>query len=168
MADYTDTTYRTEGRDGYLAQLKLGDGASPETFQSVAHVRSIQPGNMTTELIDVTHLRSPEAHREKIAGLRDSGPFAIEGIWVPNDESQSNTGGGSGSFTGGGLAALARSREERNWVIEFAVAQFGSPALEWPFSGIVTNFTPGRIEAGVGLMFTAEISPVRDVTAALP
>jgi hypothetical protein len=168
MADYTDTTYRTAGVDGYLAQLKLGDGASPETFQAVAHVTSIQPGSMTTEVIDVTHLRSPEAHREKIAGLRDTGPFSLEGIWVPNDESQSNTGGGSGSFTGGGLAALARSREERNWVIEFAVAQFGSPALEWAFAGILTDFTPGRVAAGEALRFTAAITPVRDVTSALP
>ena len=132
MADVTDTTYRTEGRIGYLAQLKLGDGTSPEAFSSVAHLTRITPGSTTTEVIDVTHLRSPDRHREKIAGMRDTTPFEIEGIWVPSDESQSNAGGGTAAFqSGGGLLGLQVSAEERNWVIEFDVAQFGSPALQW-------------------------------------
>lgn len=166
--DRTDTTYRTNAKIGHLAQLKLGNGASPETFQAVANVKSIQPGAITAEVIDVTHLRSPEFHREKIAGLRDTGPFSCVVTWEPTDESHSNAGGGAGSFTGGGLAALARRREERNWIIEFDVMQFGSPALQWPFAGIVTNFTPGTIESNTELTATLEITPVRDITAALP
>jgi hypothetical protein len=169
MADRTDTTYRnTSARIGHLAQLKLGNQASPEVFQAVANVKSIQPGAMTAEVVDVTHLRSPEFHREKIAGMRDTGPFSCVISWDPTDESHSNAGGGSGSFTGGGLAALARSRAERNWMIEFDVLQFGSPALQWPFAGVVTNFTPGPIESPTELTATLEITPLRDVTAALP
>lgn len=168
MADYTDTTYRTQGKDGYLAQLKVGDGASPETFQAIANITRIRPGSQTTETIDVTHLRSPAAHRELIAGLRSTGAFGFDAIWAPNDESQSNAGGGSGSFTAGGLTAIASSREERNYLIEFDVQQFGSPALQWPFAGILTEWTPGEIAPGVPLTITGAIQPVRDIATALP
>ncbi len=169
MADLTDTTYRTEGKIGYLAQLKLGDAASPEAFAAVGHLTRITPGSTTTEVIDVTHLRSPDRHREKIAGMRDTTPFEIEGIWVPTDESQSNEGGGSLSFTSGGMLGLQVSAEERNWIIEFDVEQFGSPALQWgPFAAIVTAFTPGPIEANTPLTFTAQLTPLRDISTNLP
>jgi hypothetical protein len=169
MADVTDTTYRTEGRDGYLAQIKMGNGASPEVFQAIANVTRIRPGGSTTEVIDVTHLRSPRAHREKIAGMRDSGPFGFDAIWVPSDESQSQAGGGGGSFTNGGMLALQVSRAEANFLIEFDVAQFGSPALQWgPFAGIVTEWTPGEIAPGLPLTVVGAITPLRDTSESLP
>jgi hypothetical protein len=169
MADVSDTTYRTPAKIGYLAQLKKGNGASPETFQAVANLTRITPGSTTTEVIDTTHLRSPARHREKIAGMRDTTSYSIEGFWDPSDESLSNTGGGTGSFTEGGLLGLQVSAEEANWIIEFDVEQFGSPAIEWgPFPAIVTAFTPGVIEANTPLTFTAELTPLRDISTYLP
>lgn len=165
MADRTDTFYAGTGIHGYGAQLMVGDGASPETFQAVAQVTSITFGDMTTAVIDKTHLRSPAAHREKMAGLRDSGPFAIEGIWAPADESQSNTGGGSGSFVSGGLIAMWIARTEHNFKI---VLNDGSPATEFPFGGIVTKFQPGQIGPDDKIMFSAEITPVQDFSSDLP
>jgi len=165
MADVTNTFYASEAIHGYGAQLLVGDGASPETFQAIAAVSRIQFGDMTTAVIDKTHLRSPEAHREKLAGLRDSGPFTVEGIWMPNDESQSNTGGGSGSFTNGGLIAMWISRAEYNFKL---VLNDGSPSTELPFAGIVTKFQPGEVGEADKINFTAEITPVRDFSAALP
>ena len=98
MANRTDTFYAADAIHGYGAQLKVGNGASPETFEAVALLRRITFGEMSTAVIDKTHLRSPAAHREKLMGLRDSGPFSIEGIYNPDEESLNNTGGGSGSF----------------------------------------------------------------------
>jgi len=60
------------------------------------------------------------------------------------------------------------SREERNYVIEFDVDQFGSPVLQWAFAGILTEWTPGEIAPGVALTIRGSIQPVRDISADLP
>lgn len=171
MADVTDTFYPGEAIVGYGAQLLVGqDDGSPETFVAIADVMSIQPGAMTTAVIDKTHLRSPEAHREKMAGLRDSAAFTISGNWRPEHGSQSNAGGDG--FTNGGLVALWRTRAERNFIIQLPKSGgnvvTGSPGVEWPFRGVVTNFTPGAIGLDDKVGFTAEITPLQDFSAALP
>ena len=164
MADRTDTFYAGEAIHGYGAQLMVGDGASPETFEAVAQLLSITPGEMTTAVIDKTHLRSPEAHREKLAGLRDSGPFTLTGTWAPHEQSQSNAGGGSGAFASGGLMFLWRTRAERNMKIVLPT----DPEIEWPFRGVVTKFQPGEIGVDDKINFTAEITPLQDFSADLP
>lgn len=166
MADVTDSFYAGEAIHGYSTQLLVGDGASPEEFEAVADVVSITPGTMETAVIEKTHLRSPQAHREKLLGLRDSGPFVVELNWRPRHESQSNTGGGSGSFVNGGLIAIWRSRAERNFVIQ--INDGGSPPLEWPFAGGVTKFQPGGINVDDKIGCTCEITPLRDFSAQLP
>lgn len=175
MADVTDTYYPADTAiHGYGAQLLVGDGATPtEGFQAIALVSVITPGEMTTEVIDRTHLRSPEAHHEKMAGLRDSGAFSFEGIWSPKDESQSNAGGGTGSFTDGGLAFLWRTRQERNFKIvlnDGDAAALPTPIAptEWPFRGVVTRFQPGAIGIDDKINFTGEITPLQDFSADLP
>lgn len=165
MSDVTDTFYASDGFHGYGSQLEVGDGASPESFEAIAFIESITPGEMTTAVIDKTHLRSPEAHREKLAGLRDSGAFTIMGHWVPTNESQSNAGGGSGSFASGGLMFLWRTRAEKNFKI---VLSDGSPGTEWPFRGVVTRFQPGEIGPDDKVNFTCEITPLQDFSADLP
>ena len=83
MADVTDTYYAGEAATGYGSQLLVGQGgASPQTFAAIADVDEITPGDMSTNVIEKTHLRSPEAHKEKMAGLRDSGAFTVAGNWV--------------------------------------------------------------------------------------
>lgn len=165
MPEVTDTYYEGEAFHGYGSQLMVGDGASPEQFEAVADITSITPGDMSTAVIEKTHLRSPEAHREKLAGLRDSGPFTITGNWRPTHQSQSNTGGGSSSFASGGLVYFWRTRATKNWKI---VLSDGSPATEWPFTGFVSKFQPGEIGPDDKVSFTAEITPVSDFSADLP
>ena len=165
--DVTDTFYPSEGFNGYGSQLMVGNGASPEVFEAIAFVDSITPGDMSTAVIDRTHLRSPEAHREKLAGLRDSGPFSVKGAWVPTNRSQSNAGVGSGTgpFAAGGLVAHWRDRLTRNYKI---VLSDGSPATEWPFRGFVSKFQPGEISGDNKVDFSAEFTPVADFSADLP
>ena len=165
MADVTNTYYSSEGINGYGSQLEVGNGASPETFEAIAFVKSITPGEMSTTVYERTHLRSPDAHREKGAGLRDSGAFVVAGTWVPTHESQNNAGGGSGAFAAGGLIALWRGRAQHNFKI---VLNDGSPATEWPFRGIVTKFQPGQITGDNDIDFTAEFTPVQAYDASLP
>jgi hypothetical protein len=166
MADRTDSFYAaSDAIHGYGAQLMVGDGASPETFEAIAGVLSITPGEMTTADIDRTHLRSPDAHREHMPGIRDSGAFTVSGIWLPGEESQNNTGGGSGSFTSGGLIAMWRARTTHNFKI---VLNDGSPATEWPFSGYVSQFQPGEIGVDDKINFTASFMPTEAYDADLP
>lgn len=165
MADVTNTFYEGQAFHGYGAQLLVGDGASPEGFDAIADVISITPGEMSTAVIEKTHLRSPEAHREKLAGLRDSGPFTIVCNWRPTHESHSNTGGGAGSFASGGLVYLWRTRAEKNWKI---LINDGSPDTEWPFSGFVSKFQPGEIGPDDKVTCTIEITPITDFSADLP
>lgn len=166
MADLTNTYYAAEGGvHGYGAQLMVGDGLSPEGFDAIAEVTKITPGDMTTAVLERTHLRSPEAHREKLAGLRDSGPFAVELNYRPGHESQNNAGGGSGSFSGGGLAAMWRARTTHNFKI---VLNDGSPATEFPFSGFVSKYQLGEIGPDGKISLMCEFTPRSDFSADLP
>lgn len=168
--DVTNQYYAGDAFVGYGSQLLVGqDDGSPETFVAVADIMSISPGAMTTAVVDKTHLRSPERHREKIATLRDSGPFTLTGNWRPSHGSQSNSasedGTGDGFTTGRGLVALWRNVTEANFQI---IVADGSPARVWPFRGVVTNFTPGTIGLDDKVGFTCEITPLQDFSADLP
>jgi hypothetical protein len=162
MADVTGTYYEGGAFHGYGSQLLVSQNDSPETFVAIADVSEITPGDMTTAVIEKTHLRSPEAHREKLAGLRDSGPFTITGNWRPAHGSQSNVGGDG--HTAGGLVFLWRTRAERN----FKIVLTDDDTTEWPFRGFVSKFQPGTIGADDKVNFTAEITPISDFSADLP
>lgn len=169
MSDRTDTFYAAEDAiHGYGAQLMVGDGSSPEQFEAIATIVSITPGAMNTEDIDRTHLRSPDAHKEHMPGMRDSGAFTCQGIWLPGEQSQSNQGGGSGPFASGGLVAHWRDRQVRNYKIVL-LQPAGSPNdIEWPFRGYVSQFQPGAISTTDKIDFTASFQPTAAYDASLP
>jgi hypothetical protein len=165
--------YSARGWIGYGAQLLVGSavgGPSPDgspdedTYSVIGYVKSITPGEMTSNIIDRTHLRSIGAHREKIVGLRDSGPFSCEMEWLPDEESQSNAGGGAGAFASGGLMDMWRNREERNFRIVLA----DEDATEWDFVGAISRFQPGEIGLEDIVTATVEITPLSDSTQFLP
>jgi len=165
MADtvnVTDTYYPAEGSaHGYGTQLLVGfdsgSPGSPEIFEAVAKVRTIQFGDMTTATYDRTHLRSPAAHTEIEAALRSSGAFTLECNWRPRHVSQSYNGGGSGSFTGGGMLRQWVERRTRNFKIVKSEGENEPPELA--FTGFVSGFQPGPIGATDGPNLTMEIQP---------
>jgi hypothetical protein len=161
----TDTFYAGEAIVGYGAQLLVGNGASPEVFEAIADVMTITPGEISSAIIDKTHLRSPDGHREKTVGLTDSGPFTITGNWRPKHSSQSYTGGGSGAFASGGLPKLLADKTEKNFKIKLVTPV---RSTEWPFRGIVSKFQPGAISGDERISFTAEITPLRSYLSSLP
>ena len=169
MSDRTDMYYAaSDAIQPYGAQLMMGDGASPEVFEAVAGVTRITPGEMSTADGVRTHLRSPDAHHEHMPGMRDSGAFGLGLIWLPNEQSQSNAGGGSGAFQPGGLIAVWRARTIHNWKI--VLNNGSSPAIEWPFRGYVNRFQPGEIDVQSNDPITAEagIMPTEAYDADLP
>jgi hypothetical protein len=167
MSNRTNTYYALadDSIHGYGAQLMVGNGASPEVFEAIAGVVTITPGEMTTADIDTTHLRSPDAHREHRAGIRNSGAFTVSGIWLPGEQSQSNAGGGSGAFASGGLVALWRGRANHNFRVQ---VPDGSPGISWDFRGYVSQFQPGAIGLDDKIDFTASFMPTQAYDADLP
>lgn len=151
MSDVTNTFYPGEAKTGYGAQL-LAKVDEPNVYAAFADISEITPGDMTTETHDKTHLRSPEAHREKMAGLRDSGPFGLTGNWRPKHGSQSNAGGDG--FPTGGLVALWRTRKETDFKI---LLPFGDPVSQTvtlaQVSGVATatSSAPHGLETGMSV-----------------
>src|SRR5262245_64245310 len=144
MANVTGTYYAGEAFIGYGAEFRVGQGnGSPETFVAVADVMAITPGEMTTGVIDKTHLRSPDRHREKLATLRDSGPFTIAGNYRPTHGSHT-VDGGDGFDPDRSLPSLWRDVTEANFEIELPAAA-GSPAVVLEFAGVVTRYQIGGI-----------------------
>jgi hypothetical protein len=169
MADRTDTFYPAEEAvSGYGSQLMVGDGSSPEQFEAIATITTITPGAMQTADILRTHLRSPDAHQEHMPGLRDSAAFTCEGVWLPEEQSQSNTGGGTGPFASGGLVAHWRDRQVRNYKIVIMKAAGSPAAIEWPFRAYVSQFQPGSITGNDKINFTAGFQPTAAYDADLP
>lgn len=162
MADVTGTYYASESSVGYGVELLVGYGASPQDFEAVPFVKSITPGEMTTAVIDRTHLRSPNRHREKIAGIRDSGAWVIEMAYVPKHESQSSAGGGSGAFQDGGIINWWIESLEKNWRIILAD---GSPETVVPVRGFISRFQIGSITLENEVLVTMEITPMEDFSA---
>lgn len=165
MANVTDLTYAGEAFIGYGAQLKVGQGDSPTTLVAVADVMSIQPGDMTTGIINKTHLRSPGRAHEKMATLRDIGPFTITGNYRPGHGSHS-TAGGDGFTAAYSLVNLWRNVTENDFQIEITDAS--GNVIELPFRGVVSKYQIGSIELENKVDFTAEIQPLADWTASLP
>lgn len=163
MADVTNTTYTGAAFIGYGSQWLIGQNDSPESFVAVADIESIQFGEMSAGIVNKTHLRSPGRAHEKIATIRDLGPFTMTGNLRLSHGSQSNAGGDG--FTSGGLIAIHRSLEERNMKI---VLSDGSPGTELPFRGVISSLNLGNIELENPVKFTAQVQPLADYTADLP
>lgn len=164
MADVTGTYYTSDATIGYGGEWRIGqEDASPETFVAVKQVSNIQFGSMTAGIINKTHLKSPGRAHEKIATIRDIGPFTITGQLDMKHGSHNNAGGDG--FTAGGLIALHRSLEERNMEIEI---NDGSPNTVMPFRGVISDLNLGELSLEGIQMFTAQVQPLSDYTADLP
>lgn len=162
MSDLTGTYYPSQGVAGYGTELLVGDGASPEVFEAVPFVNSITPGEMNTGVIDRTHLRSPNRHREKMAGIRDSGAWTVQMTYVPKHESQSSSGGGSGVYASGGIIKWWIESTEKNWQIKL---NDGSPETVVPVRGFISRFQIGQVDVNDKINVTMEITPMEDFSA---
>jgi hypothetical protein len=166
MADLTGTYYAAEGREhGWGAQLLVGNGvvgSSPQTYEAVAEVVRIRPGGLTTATFTRTHLRSPNAHVELQAALRSSEAWEVECNYRPTHESQSQAGGGSGSFISGGMLGLNIARTNKDFVIRLA------SGFEFPIQGFCSGYTIGEIGSDDGISLTMTITPLGDYSGDLP
>jgi len=104
---------------GYDAVLKV-DGTT------VAQVRDISGPGISTETTETTD-RDGDGWKEFIGGLKDGGEVTFDILYDPSAATHDGTTG---------IVALANSREEKTWTVEWP----GS--VTWSLPGIVTKFEP--------------------------
>jgi len=113
---------------GYGLFLKQGNGDGsispfvPETFTAITEVQTVELTGSKVDLVDVTHAQSPQARREFLATLIDSGDLSFTANFIPSDPTQV------------GLQATMDARLAVNWeiVLPGALGTF-------TFAGIVSS-----------------------------
>jgi len=70
-------TMQTGADLGYLALLSRDNGDSPYTYSEIAEVTNIPGFGAMSDLIEVTHLQSPNGAKEFISGMEDGQELSI-------------------------------------------------------------------------------------------
>lgn len=118
--------------------LKIGNGASPEVFNTVGQLQGFNDVGPQRSVLDATTTESTA--REKVSGLIDGGQITNPLLYDPTD-----TNGQQAM-----LAALADGLE-RN----FQIVLPDSPATTVEFAGLVTMF---KISGAVDQLIQANIT----------
>ena len=121
--------------------LKLGDGAgSSETFTTIAEVGDIDGPQDSVDTIEVTSHSSPQARKEFIASLIDSGEISFPMWFVPDNPQQDATTG---------LQKYKNDRDIANFQMVFP------DSTQVAFSALVTKF---GIKAPVNGVLSADVT----------
>jgi hypothetical protein len=84
---------KSTGKAGIGVVLQRGDGASPEVFATIANVTQISAGGVSVNMIDATHLDSPDFYAEFIPGLKTADEWTATIQWDPSDATHNGTTG---------------------------------------------------------------------------
>lgn len=109
--------------------LKLGDGASPEVFTTIAEIRNLSGPSMQADVLDATVHNQATPWREFISGLLDAGELQLEINFLPTDDTHT-------AAAAGGLLYNMRNRVQSNYQLVFP----DSGNTTWTIPGIVTGF----------------------------
>jgi predicted secreted protein len=112
----------------YGSVLKLGDGATPEVFTSIAEVMDITPPPLARDDIEVTSQDSVSGYREFIPGWRDGGEVKFNCNWLPTNATQDEATG---------LLETFNDDDLHNWKIVLP-----DTVKTISFAGFVTAFEP--------------------------
>lgn len=109
------------------ASSALSGGAEgAEVFTTIAEITNISGPGVSLELIDATHMESPDAFREYLPSLLDGTEISFDLNYLPGDTNQ------------GGLRDDLLARTKRNFRVIWTDADESTDA----FSGYVQDFTP--------------------------
>lgn len=116
--------------------LRRGNGASPETFQTVGEITKFDGPGGSASVIDVTTLQSTA--KEKRMGLADEGQFTFTMNLDPTDTQQT------------GLRADRAARTLRNFQLQLAdgamtTLLFSAFVLEFKISGAVDQVVTASV-----------------------
>lgn len=138
----------TQAISAFGTLLKIGDGATPENFTTIAEVKDISLPHFARDMIDVTTHSSTEAWREFMAGLKSGGEVTLDINFIPTDATHSYAAGLLHDLIDGTL---------RNFKI--VLPDVGNTT--WTFSAFVSDFTPkapvsGALTAAVTLKLSGK------------
>ena len=139
--------------------LQVGNGASPEIFNSIANVGDLTGPSVQAAVVDVTsHTAVSAPWRQKITTLLDPGTISFPLYFVPASGGPTGVGTYMGhNFTGGGLGNLFKNRGltpgvPYNWKLVFPD---GVPTT-YEFQAFISKFSLDAKVAGV-LMGTIQL-----------
>jgi len=108
----------TQANIGYF-RFQIGNGASPEVFNTIEEAFSISGVGFTRDLVDATSFDS-DGKREYIAGLADGQEITVECNYIPGADYQE---------------AMIDAVEDGDNINFRLVAELDSPATTFAFSG---------------------------------
>lgn len=118
----------TAAKTGWGGEFHLDNASNALT--ELDEVVSFTLPNGAVEMLDATHLKSPNRHREKISGLIDDGDIQVVVNYVP----------------GGATDVLVRAAKADGVLRDFmAVVPRAAAAWEITGTGIVTGWDRGEI-----------------------
>lgn len=129
--------------------LQRGDGASPETYTTVAQAMDIEGPDTDTDFEDTTTHDAAAAgnFKEWSPLLQDGGEIKTEVLWDPNNVAHQ------------GIASDQSTRREGNWRVVFPT----SPAKTASFKAYVKNFkfkspVKGMLKRDLSLKITGPVT----------
>lgn len=115
----------TEARIGHGTTLGIAAVDTPEgPYTLLGEITSVTPPPIQRDIIDATHMDSPEGWREFIAGLKDGGEMSVDLNFVP------------GSATDDLLVAMQAEDDKRPMQITFP------NGAVWEFEAFCTGYEP--------------------------
>ncbi|WP_017999924.1 phage tail tube protein [Paracoccus sp. N5] len=126
----------TNAQIGLGSRFGIKNGA---TYTAVAEVTRITPAGWSRNTVDATHLESPDAYAEFIAGLKTGSDCTFDVNWIPapSDPLLAAFEAGDGDFQ----------------------ILFPSGTVAMQFAGVVTEFKPGEVSPEGKLSASVTIKP---------
>jgi hypothetical protein len=113
----------TDARIGYGSKFSI-DPAGGSSFTDLGEVFNITPPSSSFDMVDATHMQSPNSDREFIIGLNDPGEASFEMNFVP------------GSASDVMIRAVKAARVAVTCKITFP------NAATWTFDGLLMSYDP--------------------------
>jgi predicted secreted protein len=132
----------TEALAAFGCLLKIGNGATSETFATIAEVNDISGPKFAADTVEVTSHSSTAAWKERIPTLLDAGEVSFKINFIPTNATHSNTAGLLKDFKG---------RTKRNFQLLFTDT---SPTT-WTFAAYVTGF---EVAEAIDAQLTADVT----------
>lgn len=123
---------RSQANVGYKATFSIGSLTSPITYTQIAEVKSIKSFEMTTPVVDVSHLQSPLFTQEKLPGMIQPGTVEL-----------------SGNFTGDASQLTILGLQQSGEVFPFQVqapVQNSTKTYQYVGRAFISKYTPGTFE----------------------
>jgi hypothetical protein len=118
------------------------------TYTSVAQLQKFSFSGIKLVFDDVTNIDSPSSYKEVLPVLIDPGDVALEGIFNPEDATQTD------------LLTACQGLTLSNFKIVLSNAQ----ATTLTFAGYVAEYAPAQVETTKAITFTAKIQVTGPVT----